>query len=393
MASGLTEGDLSGVFDLGTLTRGAELWHRKHVGRVEVSADGLRIAGSVLGSQRRPYTQTVSLVPKRGGHGVRIVGYCTCRMGRDCKHVAALLMEHLAALDETDAAPDAGRAPPPAASVPDRMALSEKVAGWLDRLTSAAVPAVAPGAEVFKPNQRQLRYILNHRDAPAGGGAAAALVRAVSVKFKKDGGFHDEKRYDPNNATRPELQLPQFLTADDIAILRDLDWVRQKARLANATDTPLGADAAGLRLLEAMLATGRLYHGTVDGPTLRSGPELAAEPRWVKSEHATQRLAFVPALAAPAGDGERARRRRRCPRPPRGASTPSCRSSRSTTWMAAAASSAGLSQRCRRPWRRRWRGRPRSPPPRRCWSKACCRSASGRPMPARPSRRQRRRRR
>ena len=247
----------------------------------------------------------MSLVPKRGGHGVRIVGYCTCRMGRDCKHVAALLMEHLAALDETDAAPDAGRAPPPAASVPDRMALSEKVAGWLDRVTSAAVPPVPRGAEVFRPNQRQLRYILNHRAAPAGAGPGAALVRAVSVRLKKDGGFHDEKRYDPSNATRPGVQLPQFVTADDIAILRDLDWVRQKARLANAPDTPLGADAAGLRLLEAMLATGRLYHGTADGPTLRSGPELAAEPRWVQCGHAAQRLAFVPASAAPTGDGER----------------------------------------------------------------------------------------
>ena len=299
MASGLTEDDLSGAFEFETLARGAELRQRKHVGRVEAAADGLRITGSVLGSQRRPYTQTVSLVPVRGGHGVRIVGYCTCRMGRNCKHVAALLMEHLAALDETDAE----SAPPPPASVP--VALSEKVAGWLDRVTSAAAPPVPRGAEVFRSNQRQLRYILNHRAAPAGAGSEAALVRAVSVRLKKDGGFHDEKRYDPNNATRPEIQLPQFVTADDTAILRDLDWVRQKARLANAPDTPLGADAAGLRLLEAMLATGRLYHGTADSPTLRSGPELAAEPRWVKSGHATQRLTFVPAVAAPTGDGER----------------------------------------------------------------------------------------
>ena len=190
MASGLTEGDLSGVFDLGTLTRGAELWHRKHVGRIEVSADGLRIAGSVHGSQRRPYTQTVSLVPKRGGHGVRIVGYCTCPMGHNCKHVAALLMEHLAALDETDEAPRRRevlfRPLPPSRT---RWRCPTTVAGWLDRVAAAAAPPAVPGAEVYKPNQRQLRYILNHRDAVAGAGAAAALVRSVSVKLKKDGGF------------------------------------------------------------------------------------------------------------------------------------------------------------------------------------------------------------
>jgi superfamily II DNA or RNA helicase len=43
-----------------------------------------------------------------------------------------------------------------------------------------------------------------------------------------------------------------------------------------------------------MLATGRLRYRAADGPTLRAGPELAAEPRWVKSGKGGQKLTFVP---------------------------------------------------------------------------------------------------
>jgi superfamily II DNA or RNA helicase len=314
MARRLTTGDLARELDRGTLQRGRALWRNGHVRTVDASADGLHITGSVRGSHGRPYNQTVSLVDKRGGLGLRIAGYCTCPMAMNCKHVAALLLEHLSNLTEAASAPiltatiadpptdatslSAGNAPqsPPAVTAPQPMGLSAAVAGWLDRVAAAAAPQPPEaGAEAYKPNQRQLRYVLNHREAAHRRGPTAALVRPVSVRLRKDGSHYEEKRYDPNIVARPQAQLPQFLTQDDVAILRDLMWLAQSARLINEADTPLGADAAGLRVLEALLGTGRLYYGGVDGPTLRPGPEMAAEPRWVKNERSGQQLAFVPA--------------------------------------------------------------------------------------------------
>jgi superfamily II DNA or RNA helicase len=57
----------------------------------------------------------------------------------------------------------------------------------------------------------------------------------------------------------------------------------------------LGSDAASRRILEALLATGRLRHGGLDGPRLRPGEPRRAELSWIKSDRGEQRLAFVPA--------------------------------------------------------------------------------------------------
>jgi superfamily II DNA or RNA helicase len=310
----LIEDELRKAFDPSTLDHGRRVWAAERVRMVDASADGLRISGSVQESGGRPYTQSVSLVPNRGATGIRVSGYCTCPIGLNCKHVAALLLEHCSRLEEMeDAVPDALRAhfgkgdhgsrrvgQAPAAALPQQIALPAAVTAWVDRLGAAALP---PGnaPERFKPNQRQLRYILNHHDALHSDRSAGAWLRPVSVKLRKDGGIYEERRYDPNNASRPKEQRPRFLTDDHLAILSDLAWLERTSRFANGADVPLGPDAASLRALEAILATGRLRYRTADGPPLRAGPEIAAEPRWLKTEKGGQQLTFVAAAAASAG--------------------------------------------------------------------------------------------
>src|SRR5262245_53351840 len=180
----LTEDELRHVLDRQTLQRGRAVWAYDRVRQVDASADGLRISGSVQGSQRQPYNQAVSLVPSRGGRGVRVIGYCTCPMGLNCKHVAAVLLEHCARLDKTEAPPPDPQTAALAGS--EHMALPKAVADWIDRLGAAvAPPDTAP--RTLKHNQRQLRFILNHADAPTSDAGAAAWIRPVSVRFKKDG--------------------------------------------------------------------------------------------------------------------------------------------------------------------------------------------------------------
>ena len=296
----LTDGDLRKAFDPQTLRRGRAVHAYERVRRVDASADGLRITGSVQGSERRPYDQTVSLVHVRGGTTVRISGYCTCPVAVNCEHVVAVLLEHCNRSRQKEGLfPAAETAGPGTAAAAQPAQLPAAVAEWIDRLGAAVgMPAKAQGAR--KLNQRELRFVLNPRDASPGNGVAAARMRAVKVRLRKDGGIIEEKRCDSNIAFVPKVHLPQYLTADDIAILGDLASQCRILRLALDADVPLGTDVISLRILDSIAATGRLRLGSTDGPTLRPGPDMAAEPRWVKGERGGQRLVFAPTADASA---------------------------------------------------------------------------------------------
>jgi superfamily II DNA or RNA helicase len=95
--------------------------------------------------------------------------------------------------------------------------------------------------------------------------------------------------------TRPREQRPRFLTEADLAILRDLTWLKRTNQLPSSIDVVLGPDGASRRVLEALLATGRLRHGGLNGPLLRTGEPRRAELHWIKSDGGKQRLTFLPA--------------------------------------------------------------------------------------------------
>ena len=85
--------DLLRVLGAATVDKGEFLWLDDRVRQVEVAADGTRISGNVFGSRPRPYGQTIMLASN--GRAVTINGYCSCPVGVNCKHVAAVLLQHL----------------------------------------------------------------------------------------------------------------------------------------------------------------------------------------------------------------------------------------------------------------------------------------------------------
>ena len=56
----------------------------------EVAANRFAIAGTVQGRQRRPYAVDADLFLPPGGRA-RVDGVCSCPVGLNCKHVAALI--------------------------------------------------------------------------------------------------------------------------------------------------------------------------------------------------------------------------------------------------------------------------------------------------------------
>ena len=51
------------------------------------------LSSTVRGSQAEPYRCHIELAPTRGGFERPVSGNCSCPVARDCKHVAATLLE------------------------------------------------------------------------------------------------------------------------------------------------------------------------------------------------------------------------------------------------------------------------------------------------------------
>ncbi|MBU1212149.1 MAG: SWIM zinc finger family protein, partial [Alphaproteobacteria bacterium] len=297
-----------------TVAKGQRVLASGAVRSLVVSGDGTRISASVASERRgygprAPYQQTISISPRAGR--LRVVGYCTCPMGHNCKHVAAALLEHLArsgTASETGMATasrtvvsEVPRQPqPPALIEPPApiSPLSSEVVEWLERMGQAfeaASPAASDAlAARATGNARALLYVLAPRNLARGVLSQHAIVRAVGVRLRRDGPPTDPKPYSPENVMRHESQRARYMKPEDLAILRDLYWLQHSRAFVSHHDVALPPNASGRYVLEVLIATGRLHWGAIDGPALTAGPATAGEPRWTTDAIGRQRLAIVP---------------------------------------------------------------------------------------------------
>lgn len=81
----LTERQFRSLFDARTWERGVSYARQGRVSRIRYEADG-NITASVRGSGGKTYSQTI--FPIRDGRGLS--GRCSCPVGINCKHVAAV---------------------------------------------------------------------------------------------------------------------------------------------------------------------------------------------------------------------------------------------------------------------------------------------------------------
>jgi superfamily II DNA or RNA helicase len=86
---------VEGCFDRPTLARARAYVSNGAVLCADWDPDGERVSGSVRGSGALPYEVTVDLERTRNGRLVSVDGECTCPVGSDCTHAAALLLSTL----------------------------------------------------------------------------------------------------------------------------------------------------------------------------------------------------------------------------------------------------------------------------------------------------------
>ena len=86
----VSDRELSGAFDAGTLVRGGDYARAGRVTSIVVAEGGTKAAARVIGSGPAIYRTQVSLV--RDSHGPFLDSDCTCPVGVACKHAAALVI-------------------------------------------------------------------------------------------------------------------------------------------------------------------------------------------------------------------------------------------------------------------------------------------------------------
>src|SRR5215211_2295838 len=108
----------------GEIEKGRGYFLRGAVRRLRAEDDGLRLVADVQGTRATPYRVEIAIEHLR--KGVRLVGECTCPVGWNCKHCAAVLLH---ALEQ----------PPPGFGSKPTDPLDGPLAAWLAQLPAAAL--------------------------------------------------------------------------------------------------------------------------------------------------------------------------------------------------------------------------------------------------------------
>ncbi|HIJ61659.1 MAG TPA: DEAD/DEAH box helicase [Rhodospirillaceae bacterium] len=271
-----TVGDLRRAVSSRSFDRGKR-YHAQGRARVtRISPDGSHVEGEVRGGNPLPY-QVSAGIRRLGTGRLAIGGECSCPVGFDCKHVAALLLQVL------EGGPVMAPAPATPSSPPTH--LTPEVANWLAKMERAAESA----SEDYPDDIRQrLIYLLDV--APDWQGVPRPLLGTASVRLLVTGEFSDKvSRLDPGAIV--DLPSPaKYLRPSDHLILRGL--ARQPAHRAGSGRTLTGE--TGAELLDKALATGRCRWQAIDGPLLTRAASRPGSIAWTLTADGRQRPCVLP---------------------------------------------------------------------------------------------------
>ena len=248
--------------------RGLEYFQRGMVHTVEFGPEG-RLYGKVSGSRPEPYSVVVRY-ESGGGTLVPVEGHCTCPVGHNCKHTAAVLLaaRHLSAKARHIATGSAGEN------------VSRDVRRWLDdwpRSAPARPDARPPGPP--EPGRDHLFYVI-HRDA-----TGEMRIDPYRAYLKKDGEIgRNFREYREGTASAQS----KFLTAEDAAFLGRLGYY-QGDIWSLGYDWPEGDELVAL--VRGIVETGRARAHDIRGKALSWAEPRPCALAWEVGEGGRQQIA------------------------------------------------------------------------------------------------------
>jgi superfamily II DNA or RNA helicase len=220
------------------------------------------LTGKVQGREHRPYT--VRVVFHDVDDGMWIDGHCSCPIGIDCKHVAALLLAATSAVQ-------------PAAAQPAATGIRPELVSWLDafrsRQSSLSDTRQRPASA---KNLHAIAYLIawSQFNDPE--------VLLYKARVSVEGAIRSFE--DPwHNVEQALIKPPKFVAESDLPILRGL-WLNRTRQFGNWFQLrgSMGAD-----ILAKMVATGRSFVlpeevGKLPEPSsvLRLGPSRTGKIIW-----------------------------------------------------------------------------------------------------------------
>lgn len=249
------------------------------------------IDGVVSGTHRFPYQQRVHLRWDNRGHLIGIDGDCTCPVGHNCKHVAAVMLHAAENIDFTPPTlvEQVRRAQPKLRSEnPDTRSL----AAWLKQLDQIDIAAGADrDEEEFPPNVRDRLFYVVHP-----GARDQLKVTLIKGSMLKDGSISQKHtRYNPQflNSGHP----PRFIPPNDARICELLD---RSGMISNTYYRRSEADKEDLvSVFKKMLKTGRARWRSLEGVPLHLGEPRQSRFEWQQVTPSTQKLAIMGEDSAP----------------------------------------------------------------------------------------------
>lgn len=258
MPATFNEDDLHRWFDEKTLSRShAYLQRVRHL-----HMDGDLLRADIQGSSRQPYRVMIDVAASTRTGRSRLHGTCSCPVGHDCKHLAALVMAAMHPQEDGRGA----AMPDQASSMAPRNELLAHLSQWHEQHGTRATMGG------LKSKRRGIAFDLSVR-------GIRLVIHAYRTRQHADGTMKREDVLDITPALYTDP--PAYLSQQDIAVLCQL-WLRQDRNASSQIETA--------PLLEMIVASG---HGWV-----RSQDDLMVLPaRHGPTRHA--RLGWEPLDGSP----------------------------------------------------------------------------------------------
>jgi superfamily II DNA or RNA helicase len=269
----LSEADIRGAFQPHTYAAGRTYEQRGRVQNLLIAERGGLITATTQGSLADPYLQRLTI--GKGLGRLRIQGRCSCPVGRNCKHLAAVLiaahrrertMPRAAAVQQSTPEP----LPPQPAPLP------QHVRSWLQEFEQDDEEQT----EDYPPSMRsRLFYVMTLRAAPV----PRLQIDMMNVTTRKDGSISAVRRF--NHHGSPDG--PKYLRPSDRVLVARLH------RCPTSELASLPADDDPQQTLRAILATGRARWQSAEGVALKEGPERGGQITWATNADASQQPALT----------------------------------------------------------------------------------------------------
>ncbi|MDJ0339758.1 DEAD/DEAH box helicase [Cryobacterium sp. PH31-O1] len=247
MAHSLSTHEIARIVGSQSFSRGERYARNGHVTEQSWAPSGTHLTGRVSGTSPQPYTVLVSFTLNAAGQAVRASGTCTCPMGSNCKHVAALLL--------------ASRSTP-AERAAERNTSNLRAIG--DRRTPVFESTFVPAA--YQPPS-PAPVIPLRPPVPAWRAALAPIAKPTSTETATSTALALQfdlldPAYSPNR--RPQ---PRRLGARPMVMGKKGKWIRGSLTWDNLSWTPGTYNRAHRKILNALYAlsaTGQRYYSYTD---------------------------------------------------------------------------------------------------------------------------------